>query len=55
MLAQSDSVCPDLAPEGGSAVSFAFEMAMAPKLSLEVSPALVVFGELLSLPCTAIG
>ena len=44
---------PDLAPEGGSAVSFALEMAMAPKLSLEVSPALVLFGELLTLPCAA--
>ena len=53
LLAQSDNVFPDLAPEGGSAVSFALEMAMAPKLSLEVSPALVLFGELLTLPCAA--
>lgn len=34
-------------------MSFALEMAMAPKVSLEVSPALVVFGELLTLPCAA--
>ncbi len=40
-------------PKGGSALSFALEMAMAPKVGLEVSPALVVFGELLTLPCAA--
>ena len=34
-------------------MSFALEMAMAPKVGLEVSPALVVFGELLALPCAA--
>jgi RNA polymerase sigma-54 factor len=34
-------------------LSFALEMAMAPKVSLEVSPALVVFGEMLTLPCAA--
>ena len=34
-------------------MSFALEMAMAPRVSLEVSPALVVFGELLTLPCAA--
>jgi RNA polymerase sigma-54 factor len=34
-------------------LSFALEMAMAPKVGLEVSPALVAFGELLTLPCAA--
>ena len=34
-------------------MSFALEMAMAPRVGLEVSPALVVFGELLTLPCAA--
>ena len=32
-------------------MSFALEMTMAPKVGLEVSPALVAFGELLTLPC----
>jgi len=34
-------------------LSFALEMAVAPKVGLEVSPALVAFGELLTLPCAA--
>jgi RNA polymerase sigma-54 factor len=34
-------------------LSFALEMAMAPKVGLEVSPALVAFGELLTLPCVS--
>jgi RNA polymerase sigma-54 factor len=34
-------------------VSFALEMAMAPKVGLEVSPAQVAFSELLVLPCAA--
>ena len=34
-------------------MSFALEMTMAPKVGLEVSPALVAFGELLILPCAA--
>jgi RNA polymerase sigma-54 factor len=34
-------------------LSFALEMAMAPKVGMEVSPALVAFGELLTLPCAA--
>lgn len=34
-------------------MSFAFEMTMAPKVGLEVSPALVAFGELLTLPCAS--
>jgi RNA polymerase sigma-54 factor len=32
---------------------FALEMAMAPRVALEVSPALVAFSEMLSLPCAA--
>jgi RNA polymerase sigma-54 factor len=32
---------------------FALEMAMAPRVGLEVSPALVAFSEMLSLPCAA--
>ena len=32
-------------------MSFALEMTMAPKVGMEVSPALVAFGELLTLPC----
>jgi RNA polymerase sigma-54 factor len=39
--------------EGGSALSFALEMAMAPRVGLEVSPALVAFSEMLILPCAA--
>ena len=34
-------------------MSFALEMTMAPRVGLEVSPALVAFGELLTLPCAA--
>ena len=34
-------------------MSFVLQMAMAPKVGLEVSPALVVFGELLTLPCAS--
>lgn len=34
-------------------MSFALEMTMAPKMGLEVSPALVAFGELLTLPCAS--
>ena len=34
-------------------MSFALEMSMAPKVGLEVSPAVVAFGELLTLPCAA--
>jgi RNA polymerase sigma-54 factor len=34
-------------------VSFALEMAMAPRFGLEVSPALVLFSEMLTLPCAA--
>jgi RNA polymerase sigma-54 factor len=34
-------------------LSFAFEMAMAPRIGLEVSPALVAFSEMLILPCAA--
>jgi RNA polymerase sigma-54 factor len=48
LLGGSDSVAP-----GGIALSFALEMSMAPKVALEVSPALVAFGELLILPCAA--
>jgi RNA polymerase sigma-54 factor len=35
-------------------VSFALQMAMAPKIGLEVSPAQVAFSEMLVLPCAAI-
>jgi RNA polymerase sigma-54 factor len=34
-------------------VSFALELAMAPRVGLEVSPALVAFSEMLTLPCAA--
>jgi RNA polymerase sigma-54 factor len=34
-------------------VSFGLEMAMAPRVGLEVSPALVAFSEMLILPCSA--
>jgi RNA polymerase sigma-54 factor len=34
-------------------LSFTFEMAMAPRVGLEVSPALVAFSEMLILPCAA--
>jgi RNA polymerase sigma-54 factor len=33
-------------------LSYTLELAMAPRLGLEVSPALVAFGELLTLPYT---
>jgi RNA polymerase sigma-54 factor len=41
-------------PERGSALSFALEMAMAPRVGMEVSPAQVVFSEMLALPCAAL-
>src|SRR5262245_49971560 len=44
----SDSVTPEV-----PRLSFALEMTMAPKVGLEVSPALVAFGELLTLPCAS--
>jgi RNA polymerase sigma-54 factor len=34
-------------------VSFALQMAMAPRVALEVSPAQIVFSEMLALPCAA--
>ncbi|MEA2492668.1 MAG: Sigma-54 factor, core binding domain [Thermoleophilaceae bacterium] len=34
-------------------MSFALQMAMAPRVALEVSPALVAFSEMLILPCAA--
>jgi RNA polymerase sigma-54 factor len=38
---------------GGSALSLTLEMAMAPRLGLEVSPALIAFSEMLILPFAA--
>lgn len=35
-------------------MSVTFELAMAPRFGLEVSPALIAFGELLMLPCAAL-
>src|SRR5687768_12609231 len=35
-------------------MSVSFEFAMTPRLGLEVSPALIAFGELLMLPCSAL-
>jgi RNA polymerase sigma-54 factor len=52
LLAHPDEVGPR-PPGGGSALSFTLEMAMAPRLGLEVSPTLVAFSEMLILPFAA--